>query len=110
VFLCRQNTCEEVPITGPVLGVSDTTQYGELNYKLTTNDIIFFGSDGITEAGTIQPFGVNRLKKVIRDSAYLSAAEIADRVVKAVTDYVPNPHDDISMVVVKVIDETPETA
>lgn len=110
VFLCRQNACEEVPITGPVLGVSDTTQYGELNYKLATNDIVFFGSDGITEAGTIQPFGVNRLKKVIRDSAHMSAAEIADRVVKAVTDYVPNPHDDISMVVVKVTDETPDTA
>lgn len=102
VFVCTKDGCEEVPITGPVLAASETTQYGELNYKLEPNDIIFFGSDGITEAGTIQPFGIERLKKVLTKCSHLSAAEIAESIIKAVTDYVPNPHDDISMLVVKV--------
>jgi hypothetical protein len=110
VFVCRSGECEEVPITGPVLAASETTQYGELNYALSTNDIVFFGSDGITEAGTVQPFGVERLRKVIVKSSDLSAGEIADNVVKAVTDYVPKPHDDISMVVVKVTGDAPKTA
>lgn len=102
VFVCSKTGCEEVPITGPPLAVSETATYEERHFTLSPNDIVFFGSDGITEAGTVHPFGVDRLKKVIGRCAHLSAAEIADCVVKAVTDHVPLPHDDISMLVVKV--------
>lgn len=109
VFLCRNDVCEEVPITGPVLAATDVTRYEELHYALGDNDILFFGSDGITEAGTSRPFGVERLKQVIGTSSHLSASEIADNVVKAVTDYVPKPHDDISLVVVKVNGDAVET-
>lgn len=123
VYLCRQGICEEVPLTGPVLGVSEDAAYEELHYQLHKNDIVFFGSDGITEAGIVHPFGAHRLKRVIEKSASLSAMQIADRVVKEVAKHLkktveddtealpeerPKPHDDISLVVVKVTGDAPE--
>ena len=105
VFLCHAKTCTDIPLTGPAMGVTEDADYQEMSFTLEKGDIFFLGSDGITEAGTIHPFGTERLKKVVQGSANLSADEIADSVVHAVTDFVPNPHDDISLVVVKVTDE-----
>lgn len=107
VFLCQGKTCTDIPLTGPALGVTEDAQYQEQRATLDKGDILFLGSDGITEAGTIHPFGTERLKKVVQGSADLSADEIADNVVSAVTDFVPNPHDDVSLLVVKATDETP---
>lgn len=105
VYVCTDNTCVDVPVTGPVLGISETAEYQEVKFTLNPNDIVFFGSDGITEAGTIRPFGTERLKAVINENVNGSAEEIADAVVRAVTEYVPNPHDDVSLLVVKVTDD-----
>lgn len=102
VFVCAENACTDVPVTGPVLGISETAEYTEIKFRLKENDVVFFGSDGITDAGTIRPFGTERLKTVINENVSRSAEEIADAVVKAVTDYVPRPHDDVSLLVVKV--------
>ncbi|MGC8862286.1 MAG: PP2C family protein-serine/threonine phosphatase [Armatimonadota bacterium] len=102
VFLCRKNTCTDVPPTGPVLGVIEDADYSEEHYVLSEGDILFFGSDGITEAGVVEPFGIDRLKEVVVRNAGLSADAIAEQVVGAVTDFVPKPHDDISLLVVKV--------
>jgi sigma-B regulation protein RsbU (phosphoserine phosphatase) len=104
-FICNESLCIDIPQTGPVMGISEVGEYDEWAYKLSKNDIVFLGSDGITEAGTLHPFGVGRLKKVVTDSVNQSADEIADNVVKAVTEYVPDPHDDISMVVIKMTSE-----
>lgn len=105
-FICSGTMCIDIPQTGPVLGVSEIGEYEEWTYKFSKNDVLFLGSDGITEAGIVHPFGVRRLKKVVSESIHLSADEIADNVVKAVKDYVPDPHDDISMLVIKVTSET----
>jgi serine phosphatase RsbU (regulator of sigma subunit) len=87
--------------------VTEDADYQEQRFVLEKGDILFLGSDGITEAGTIHPFGTERLKKAVQGAASLSADEIADNVVRAVTDFVPNPHDDISLLVVKVTNEIP---
>jgi len=102
VFLCRGDTCADIPLTGPVLGVTEDADYTEERLMLGKGDIVFFGSDGITEAGIAEPFGADRLKQVVTQNAQLSADEIADAVVRAVTDYAQKPHDDISLLVVKV--------
>ena len=102
VFVCHEGACTDVDPTGPVLGVLETVEYGETEFDLHEGDVIFFGSDGITEAGIGQPFGRERLKDVLVANTHLSADEIADTVVKAVRDYAPIPHDDISLLVTKV--------
>ncbi len=102
VFIYRGDSFEDVAPTGPVLGVMETVKYGETQFDLKEGDVIFFGSDGITEAGIGQPFGRERLKDVLMNCVHLSADEIADAVVQAVRDYAPTPHDDISLLVTKV--------
>jgi hypothetical protein len=106
VFFCHEGACIDVAPTGPVLGVLETVEYEETAFDLQEGDIIFFGSDGIIEAGIGQPFGRERLKDVLVSSIHLSADEIADTVVKAVRDYAPVPHDDISLLVTKVTSDS----
>ena len=108
-FTCGNGLCRDIPQTGPLLGLTEAATYTEENYKLRKGDVVFFGSDGITEAGVTEPFGVERLKQVVTGNAELPADEIADKVVEAVTAFAPQPHDDISLLVVKVTGEPPES-
>lgn len=101
VFICREGLCIDVYPTGPVLGVTEA-DFEETAFVLQKNDTVFLGSDGIIEAGITEPFGLERLKEVVVKNASLSADELADSVVKAVSDYAGQPHDDISLLVVKV--------
>ena len=110
VFLCHEHTCMDIPPTGPVLGVTEVAEYDEKTFKLNRGDIIFFGSDGITEAGVGRQFGTDRLKTLVAENAHLSADEIADTVVRTVIEHSQVTHDDISLLVVKVTGEPPENA
>lgn len=101
VFICREGQCIDVYPTGPVLGVTEAS-YEETTIQLQKDDIVFFGSDGIIEAGITEPFGLERLKELVTSNSSLSADELADSVVRAVTEYAGQPHDDISLLVVKV--------
>ncbi len=101
VFLCREDLCIDFLPTGPVLGVQEA-DYGETEIDLKKNDILFFGSDGIIEAGLTEPFGLGRLKELVIRNSKLTADDLADRVVQTVSDYAGQPHDDISLLVVKV--------
>lgn len=107
-FICRGDVCIDIPPTGPVLGVTEHVNYGEQLFKLRKNDIIFLGSDGITEAGIPEPYGQERLKQQVLEASSGTADEIADAVVSAVMDYAPKPHDDISLVVLKVTGDPPQ--
>jgi hypothetical protein len=101
VFLYRGGLCMDFPPTGPVLGVTEA-DYGEIDIQLETGDVVFFGSDGIIEAGITEQFGMERLKELVINSSHLSADELADKVVRTVIDFAEQPHDDISLLVVKV--------
>ncbi len=104
VFMCRKGLCMDFPPTGPVLGVTEA-DYSETDMQLEGGDVVFFGSDGIIDAGITERFGMKRLKELVIDSSHLSADELADKVVRTVTDFAEQPHDDISLLVVKVKDE-----
>lgn len=101
VFMCREDLCIDFHPTGPVLGVTES-DYTETDIQLATNDIVLFGSDGITEAGITEQFGTERLKELVIRNSRLSADALADKVIQTVSDYAGQPHDDISLVVVKV--------
>jgi hypothetical protein len=104
VFLCEDGVCTDIPPTGPVLGVADTT-YGEQRLSLSPGGILFFCSDGITDAGIGEPFGIARVKELVLANRNRSADEIAELVIQSVTDYAGQPHDDMSLVAVKAVDE-----
>lgn len=103
VMICRDRACIDISPTGPLLALNESTEYEEIEYDLQEGDIIFFGSDGIIEAGMGQRFGLERLKKLINDNAELTADEIADRVLEAVMIHTNNrPEDDVSLLVTKI--------
>jgi sigma-B regulation protein RsbU (phosphoserine phosphatase) len=78
----------------------------ELTQPLTPGDIIVLYTDGVTEAmdGTGELFGEQALAKVLCGTRDLDAAMIRERVVREVKAFVGDaePHDDMTMVVVKV--------
>ncbi|MEN6519968.1 MAG: SpoIIE family protein phosphatase [Armatimonadota bacterium] len=102
VFVCNDGLCIDILPTGPVLGV-EQADYSEKRLKLEPGDILFFCSDGITEAGIGEPFGTARVKELVSQNKDRTAEEIADAVIKAVTDYVGQSHDDMSLVVLKAV-------
>lgn len=102
VFVCNDGLCIDILPTGPVLGVAQV-DYDEKRLKLESGDILFFCSDGITEAGIGEPFGTARIKELVTLNRDRTADEIADAVIQAVTNYAGQSHDDMSLVVVKAV-------
>lgn len=106
-FICGEKICMDIPLNGPLMGLDENAEYSEMNMQLNKHDIIFFGSDGIIEAGVGERFGLERLKELVVGNKHLLASEIADLVVKTIEDYGGQPQDDISLVVIKVTGNPP---
>lgn len=106
-FICSDTACIDLSPTGPLLGLTETAEYGEVTFTLSKNDLIFFGSDGIIEAGIGERFGLDRLKYLVLGNKDKSADEIADLVVQEVADFAGQPNDDVSLVIVKVTADPP---
>ncbi|MBW3621889.1 MAG: serine/threonine-protein phosphatase [Armatimonadetes bacterium] len=103
ILFCRSENIQEIPPTGPVLGLIQS-QFKEERYQLETGDVIFCCSDGVIEARRQEPFGTERLKEVLRRHRDLSAGEQCDAVIHAVTRFAGQPQDDISMIAIRVLD------
>lgn len=96
---------------GIALGVDDQYAFTAQSLSsLSPGDLIVIGTDGIWE--TIGPqntlFGKHRLEKLIAQNAWLPAEKICDVALKALDDFRGGikQHDDISLVVIKVLPET----
>ena len=105
VFFISDGRVDELPPTGPVLGLMETT-YNEIKIHFRPGDILFFCSDGVVDARGPHPFGKERLLDIILANRGGSSDEIADAVVNAVMEHVSGkPSDDISLVVLKALPE-----
>lgn len=105
VFFISNGKVEELPPTGPVLGLMETT-YEEIKIRFRPGDMLFFCSDGVVDARGPDPFGKDRLLDIILARRDGSSEEIADAVVTAVMHHVSGkPSDDISLVVLKALPE-----
>ncbi|HEX6596559.1 MAG TPA: SpoIIE family protein phosphatase [Acidimicrobiales bacterium] len=90
--------------TGTILGMLDTPRLFDATAVLASGEVVVLYTDGVTEARRDREFFEDeRLMAVIRDSAGLSAQQLADRIVAAVVDYQGNNvRDDIAVVVLRV--------
>ncbi|MCC6484469.1 MAG: SpoIIE family protein phosphatase [Armatimonadetes bacterium] len=104
VFIAREAGFTDIPPTGSLLGLHET-EYGEIEETLNPGDILVFSSDGIIESGLDRPFGADRLKEVVWANRALSAGQIADSVIDAVLSYASSPTDDLSVVVIKGVED-----
>ncbi|MGQ9525292.1 MAG: PP2C family protein-serine/threonine phosphatase [Armatimonadota bacterium] len=103
VLFLSNGDVQELPPTGPVLGLMETT-YEEIKLHFRPGDILLFCSDGVVDARGPDPFGKDRLVDILLRTRDRSVDEIADTVVKAVMEHASNtPSDDISLVVLKAL-------
>ncbi|HEY3265873.1 MAG TPA: SpoIIE family protein phosphatase [Armatimonadota bacterium] len=108
-FIQRGELCLDIEPTGPVLGLAES-RYGERRLHLDTGDVVFTCSDGITEARRGKEiFGVERVKRVVADSRELHAEGIIDAVIAAAQEFSGGPTDDMSLVVIKVLEDGGKT-
>src|SRR5207244_1363346 len=100
-----------VRLEGIPLGLLPGTQYDESILDLVPGDVVVFASDGILESANAaqEEFGLQRLSAVLSSFKKDSARAIAERI-RAETDAHSGvgtaPHDDRTLVVLRVTDET----
>ncbi|HYL85239.1 MAG TPA: GAF domain-containing SpoIIE family protein phosphatase [Candidatus Angelobacter sp.] len=111
-LLVRDGHVVSIRLEGVPLGLLPDTQYDESVIDLQPGDVVLFASDGIVESenATQEEFGLHRLCALLAGiSAEDSAQEIAERILVETDTYtgagIP-PHDDRTLVVLRVTDES----
>jgi len=94
---------------GMLLGVFDKQQYKSENLRLEKGDLLFFYTDGLTEAHTPQPhrveFGEQRIIDFLLEHRRLRAPALVDAFLDHIMEFTAgaHQHDDLTLVVVKVL-------
>ncbi|HYL86550.1 MAG TPA: SpoIIE family protein phosphatase [Candidatus Angelobacter sp.] len=105
-LLYKDNRCGKIDLTGFPLGIFEEVNYDEWGVTLDTGNILVFHSDGIAETtnGEGQFFGTTRLRELIEKHHELSAAELADTILREVDWFADSAplFDDRTLVVMKV--------
>lgn len=111
-LLLRDGHVISVRLEGVPLGLLPETQYDESSLDLLPGDVVVFASDGILESenASEEEFGLQRLSAVLSSiSQDDSARAIAERILAETDDHSgagTAPHDDRTLVVLRVTDET----
>lgn len=105
-LLYKDGRCGKIELTGFPLGIYEDVSYDEWGVTLVPGDILVFHSDGIAETTNSegQFFGTQRLRKLIEDKHEVTAAELADIVLREVDFFADSAPlaDDRTLVVMKV--------
>ena len=111
-LLVRDGHVVSIRLEGVPLGLLPDTQYDESALDLLPGDVVVFASDGILESenASQEEFGLQRLSAVLSSiSPEDSARAIAERILAETDDHSgvgTAPHDDRTLVVLRVSDET----
>lgn len=105
-LLYKDGRCDRIELTGFPLGIFEDVQYDEWGVTLESGNILVFHSDGIAETTNSegQFFGTTRLRNLIEKHRELTAAEMADMVLREVDLFTQDAplSDDRTLVVLKV--------
>lgn len=110
-LLVRDGHVISVRLEGVPLGLLPGIEYDESVLDLLAGDVVVFASDGILESenASEEEFGLQRLSAVLSSIAPDdSARAIAERILAETDDHSVGtaPHDDRTLVVLRVTDET----
>jgi len=90
---------------GMPVGIAEGVVYGQEYTSLHSGDIAVLYTDGITECMNVDrgQYGMERLKKCIRENKDLSAKELTDKIYKEIKDFAGNApqHDDETLVLMR---------
>jgi sigma-B regulation protein RsbU (phosphoserine phosphatase) len=110
-LLVRDGRVQAIRLEGVPLGLIHGTEYDETTVDLEPGDVVLFASDGILESANAahEEFGSERLTVLLSAvSGGDSAREIVEQIMAATDGHsgagIP-PHDDRTLVVLRVIDE-----
>jgi serine phosphatase RsbU (regulator of sigma subunit) len=91
---------------GIVIGAFSGTEFKRETAKLDNNDLIFFYTDGISEAmdDSSEEFGEQRVRDFVINNRHLNADELVDGIINTVRefDHSDPPRDDTTVIVLKV--------
>jgi GAF domain-containing protein len=105
LWCAKTRQCHEIATPpGLICGFLPDQDYGTIEVSLGSGDTLVFYTDGVIEARRGKTmFKQERLEKVIRENADLSAQEIAGAVYVAVTEFVDGERtDDIALLTLRV--------
>ena len=92
---------------GVPVGLFDSAIYEYASIRLQPGDLLACFSDGVTEAtnGDGRIWDESEIEKVLRDNRHRSSAELVQKLVQALDDYVAEREqaDDITIVIVRVL-------
>ena len=108
-LLIRESGEEErLEAMGTVLGVLPEIGYEEKRQEFRPGDLLVIYSDGVTEAESPEgeEFGEQRLADLLVAHRHEPAAEIVERVIQAVAEWIAGapPADDVTIVVARRLD------
>jgi sigma-B regulation protein RsbU (phosphoserine phosphatase) len=93
--------------TGPVIGLVEGAQFQMASLQLGVGDGLLIHTDGVTEATNPagDEFGEGRLANLATRIAHLPAAAMRDAILDEISRFVgaSAPHDDLTLVVAKVV-------
>jgi sigma-B regulation protein RsbU (phosphoserine phosphatase) len=92
---------------GLVIGAFESPTFQQETIHLDSGDLVVAYTDGISEAHAPndEVFGEERLEQLVLQNQTLSASELVNLIVQAVTDFTrgAEPHDDMTLVVMRVL-------
>jgi phosphoserine phosphatase RsbU/P len=105
-LLYKEGRCGKIELTGFPLGIFEEVTYDEWGVTLDAGNILVFHSDGIAESmnNEGQFFGTTRIQNLIEQHHEVSAAELADLILRDVDWFTQSAalSDDRTLVIVKV--------
>ena len=101
----KTKSVELLPIGGRALGWFPNNPFKEITIQLEPGDVIVYYTDGLTEAENprAEPYGEERLMKVVEQVGDKSSKELMDMILKDVDVFSEGepPFDDMTMLVVR---------
>lgn len=109
IYRVEDGQCITIDADGMLLGVLEDVHFDQDRVNLNTGDILVLYTDGVTEAANSagEQFGEDRLYRIVQQNSGMTAQGLLDEIYRHVYQHSGDvaQYDDITMVVMKVIDE-----
>jgi sigma-B regulation protein RsbU (phosphoserine phosphatase) len=101
MLLLRDGAVREIAENGLILAAFDFATYSDKTITLEPGDRLVLYTDGLIEARNKQEefFGEESLKAALQNTARLTAAEAADKIISSVQDWATSQEDDLTVLV-----------
>jgi serine phosphatase RsbU (regulator of sigma subunit) len=102
LILRADGTVDELPTTGSLLGLPETTAITDAHGRLGPGDALILDTDGVIEARRgREPFGKDRLRSVLAGLRGSSADDIAGAIQAAAVGFGGAAEDDLAVLVLR---------